>query len=112
MQHIYQQMIRLFEEDQLYLQPKLQLQEVAKMLEITSHILSQTINTITQQTFYHLVNGYRIEHFKKLLNDPAQKQYTILALGFESGFNSKASLNRIFKQYTGQTPREYQKTEA
>lgn len=111
MQRIHQQMLRLFDEDQLYLEPKLQLQEVATALDVTSHVLSQTINTITQQTFYHLVNGYRVEHLKKLLGDPAQKQYTILALGFDSGFNSKASLNRIFKQYTGQTPREYQKTQ-
>ena len=37
-----------------------------------------------------------------------QKRFTILALGLESGFNSKASLNRVFKEETGLSPREYQ----
>jgi len=41
--------------------------------------------------------------------DPTQKRYTILALGLESGFNSKASLNRVFKEATGISPSEYQK---
>ena len=110
MQPLYQALIQLLEEEQIYLEPKLQLLEVAQQLEVTTHILSQTINTQTQKTFYHLINGYRVTHLKKLLQDKTQEKFTILALGLESGFNSKASLNRIFKQHTGQTPREYQKT--
>jgi AraC-like DNA-binding protein len=46
---------------------------------------------------------------QKLLTDSGQTQFTILSLGFESGFNSKASLNRVFKEQTGLSPSEYQK---
>ncbi|OJJ22811.1 hypothetical protein BKI52_00225 [marine bacterium AO1-C] len=111
MQQLHQRLITLLEEERIYLEPKLQLQEVAQQLDVTTHVLSQTINTLSQKTFYHLINGYRVAHLKKMLQDKGQKQFTILALGLDSGFNSKASLNRIFKQYTGQTPREYQKTQ-
>jgi len=111
MQQLHQQLIVLLEQEQIYLEPKLQLQEVAQQLQVTTHVLSQTINSLSQKTFYHLINGYRVGHLQKLLQDEAQKQFTILALGLESGFNSKASLNRIFKQHTGQTPREYQKAQ-
>ena len=105
---IYQSLLQLFENRTLFLEPKLQLQEVADLLNITTHNLSQTINSITGKPFYDFVNGYRVKHLQKLLADPSKKKFTILALGMDSGFNSKASLNRIFKEETGLSPKEYQ----
>jgi AraC-like DNA-binding protein len=105
---IYQNLLQLFENRKLFLETKLQLQEVADALNVTTHNLSQTINSITGATFYDFVNGYRVKHLQKLLADSANKKFTILALGIDSGFNSKASLNRIFKAQTGLSPKEYQ----
>ena len=105
---IYRSLLQLFENRNLFLEPKLQLQEVADLLNITTHNLSQTINSITGKPFYNFVNGYRVNHLQKLLADPSKKKFTILALGMDSGFNSKASLNRIFKEETGLSPKEYQ----
>ena len=45
----------------------------------------------------------------KLISDPDNNKFTILALGLDSGFNSKATLNRIFKKQTGYSPMEYRK---
>lgn len=106
---IYQNLVKLFEDQKIYQEPKLQLSDVADALNITTHNLSQTINATTGKPFYDFVNSYRIKHLQKLLEDPAQQKFTILALGFESGFNSKASLNRVFRQETGLTPSEYLK---
>ena len=36
---------------------------------------------------------------------------TLLGLGLDAGFNSKASFNRIFKNQTGVTPSMYIKTQ-
>lgn len=105
---IYQNLLHLFENKKLFLETKLQLQEVADELNVSTHNLSQTINSITSKPFYDFVNAYRVRHLQQLLADPAMKRLTILALGMESGFNSKASLNRIFKAETGLTPKEYQ----
>lgn len=105
---IYRSLLQLFENRNLFLEPKLQLQEVADLLNITTHNLSQTINSTTGKPFYDFVNGYRVKHLQKLLADPSKKKFTILALGTDSGFNSKASLNRIFKEETGLSPKEYQ----
>ena len=111
MKALYKQLITLFEKEKLYEQAQLQIQDIADKLGVHSNKISQTINSIAQKPFYDFVNSYRVERFKALLTNPESKQYTILALGLESGFNSKSSMNRIFKQHTGQSPREYQKTQ-
>jgi AraC-like DNA-binding protein len=105
---IHQNLLHLFETKKVFLETKLQLQEVADSLNVTTHNLSQTINSITGKSFYDFVNGYRVKYLQKLLADPSMKKFTILALGMESGFNSKATLNRIFKAETGLSPKEYQ----
>lgn len=102
------QIDQLFEEELLYLNPELKVHDLAKKMEVTTHNISQTLNSKGGLTFYDYVNRYRVEHFKKLLTDPEKQNFTILGLGFDSGFNSKASMNRIFKQLAGLTPKEYQ----
>lgn len=110
MKQLYHQLEEVFNNEKLYTEPQLQIQDVANKLDVTVYKVSQTINTMAQKNFYDFVNGYRVEYLKQLLIDPGNKQYTILALGIESGFNSKSSLNRVFKQFSGMSPREYQKT--
>ncbi|MCA4898469.1 MAG: helix-turn-helix domain-containing protein [Bacteroidota bacterium] len=105
---IFQSLLSLFENQKVYLEPKLQLQEVADRLNVTTHHLSQTINSVSGKPFYDFVNSYRVKHLQNLLLDPTKRNLTILALGMDSGFNSKASLNRIFKDETGLSPKEYQ----
>jgi AraC-like DNA-binding protein len=104
---IFQNLTRLFEDKKIYRESKLQLSDVADALNVSTHNLSQTINATTGKPFYDFVNSYRIRHLQRLLEDPSQQKFTILAMGFESGFNSKASLNRVFRQETGLSPSEY-----
>jgi AraC-like DNA-binding protein len=106
---IHERLIEVFEKEKPFLEPQLQLQQVAQKLNVGTHALSQTINTIEKKTFYDFVNAYRIEHFKTLLVNPDNKKFSILGLGMDSGFNSKASMNRIFKELTGHSPSAYQK---
>ena len=37
------------------------------------------------------------------------EKLTLLGIAYESGFNSKTSFNRIFKEFTGQSPSSYLK---
>ena len=47
----------------------------------------------------------------ELLASNDRKEYTILKILYEVGFNSKSSFNTAFKKHTGLTPTEYrQKT--
>lgn len=109
MEGLYESIQTLFEAELIFQNPELKVQHLAQRLGVSNHNVSQTINQLAQQTFYEYVNSFRVAHFKELLVDPTKSQFTILALGLESGFNSKASLNRVFKQQTGITPREFQR---
>ncbi len=110
MDNIFKNLKTFFEEKELYKEPQLKIQTVAENLKISSHHLSQTINSKTEKPFYDFVNEYRVNKLKEKLISPTHQHYTILALGLECGFNSKASLNRIFKLHTEQSPSQYQKS--
>lgn len=107
---IYQKLIDLFETSKLYTQPQLKLSDVASKLNVPPHQLSTIINAQYGKPFYDFVATYRVNLLKDRLVQQENKQYTILSLGLDCGFNSKASLNRVFKEHTGLTPSRYQKS--
>ncbi|HZI54714.1 MAG TPA: helix-turn-helix domain-containing protein, partial [Chitinophagaceae bacterium] len=78
-----------------------------EILKIHPNTLSQVINSFENKTFYDYINGLRIEEFKTLVTDPGSRQFTLLSLAFECGFNSKTAFNRNFKKATGQSPSDY-----
>ncbi len=90
-----------------YLNPDFSLQMMVDDLGISRQKLSQVINTGQKKNFYKLINEYRIEEVKALLNHPKFQHYTVLGIALECGFNSKTSFNRIFKEETGLTPTAY-----
>lgn len=90
-----------------FLNPKLTLSELAKITEHNPRDLSRVINEQYKMNFYEFINSYRIGQFKKLVKEESHKNFTILSLALESGFNSKATFNSAFKKMTGQTPSEY-----
>ena len=57
-----------------------------------------------------LINEYRLEEVKKSLEDPKHQNYTVLAIAYDAGFNSKSTFNDYFKKSTGMTPSQYKKT--
>ncbi|MDX2362188.1 MAG: AraC family transcriptional regulator [Crocinitomicaceae bacterium] len=95
------------QEERPYLNGKLSLKETADYLEISVNHLSQVINEQMEVNFFDFINSYRVEEVKRLLADPEYKQYTLLAVAYDSGFNSKSSFNNIFKKFTGLTPTNY-----
>jgi AraC-like DNA-binding protein len=104
---IVERATQLMENEKVYLQTDLTLQNLADKLEVQSYLLSQAINERLQKNFYDLVNGYRVDEAKRLLLDPKSKNTKVLAVAFDSGFNSKTTFNTVFKKFTGLTPSEF-----
>ena len=106
-EEIVKKIILMMEQEKLYLETDLTLQQLADKLQVPNYQVSQAINDGMKKNFYDLVNGYRVEEAKRLLLDPKNKNFTILSMGFEAGFNSKTTFNTVFKKFTGLTPTEY-----
>jgi len=104
---LVKKIIALMEEEKLYQEAELTLQQVANKLAVPTYQVSQALNEGMMKSFYELVNNYRVEDAKRLLLDEKSRNYTILSIGFEAGFNSKTTFNTVFKKFTGQTPTEF-----
>lgn len=97
----------LMENEKPWLDCELTLGGMAEMLGLVEFELTQILNQKMKTNFYSLVNNYRVETVKEKLKDPENRQFTILAAAYESGFNSKSTFYRIFKEHTGQTPKQF-----
>ena len=78
-------------------------------LNIPAKDLSLLINHDLNQHFFDFVNGFRIRKAMEMLSDPDKKEFTVLEILYDVGFNSKSSFNTAFKKYTQLTPTEYRK---
>ena len=97
----------LMEDEHPYLDPDLDLSGLSDLLDKNPRQVSQTINQSFSKNFYEYVNHYRVEAFKKRMQDPGRKKLTLLGHALECGFKSKSTFNDVFKKATGKTPSQY-----
>ena len=98
---------QIMKDKELYKNPSLKLNDVAKELNIVGNRLSQLLNDNLGKSFSTFINDYRIEEAKRLLI--ANQDFTLEAIGYEAGFSSKSSFYSIFKKYTSTTPSNFKK---
>lgn len=94
-----------------YLNPDLNMSILAEQLKIPKHHLTEVLNKNIGKNFFQFVNEYRVEEVKKHLANP-KNRYSIEAIGYECGFNSKSTFFSVFKNITTQTPKEFQTTKS
>jgi putative ABC transport system permease protein len=92
-----------------YQDPELNLNSLAEKLDLTTHELSRIINMVLKKNFSDFINDYRVAEVARKMLDPAYDHITLLGIAFESGFNSKSTFNRAFRQMTGKSAAEYKK---
>ena len=95
----------LMEKEKIYLKSSIKLQDIADLLGVQPHYISQVINEQEQKHFSDYVNSYRIEEAKKILIE--KSYYKIIHVAYDTGFNNKASFNNAFKKLTGLSPSQY-----
>jgi AraC-like DNA-binding protein len=104
---ILKKLQELMETSKPYLDGELTLTKLAQMIAVTPHNLSEAMNTRLQQSFYELVNIYRVDEVKRRLQAGDAQRFSLLSIAYDSGFTSKTSFNTIFKKQTGMTPSQF-----
>lgn len=89
-------------QNKLYLDPELNLGQIAMKLNAKERAISQAINTINGRNVKDYLNMLRTEYACKLLCEDRHKP--IYEVMYESGFNTKGAFNLTFKKITGKTP--------
>ena len=105
--NLHQQLLTLMATEKPYLEPKLSLAQLADSLGVLPNHLSQIINQYEGKNFYDFINSYRVNEFIALAKKDTNKNFNLLGLAFEAGFNSKSSFNQVFKKIKGQTPSQF-----
>jgi AraC-like DNA-binding protein len=106
-EQIKQKLFDVMNFEKPFLDPKLNLNQLAEKIEISTHNLSEIINTKLKQNFYDFINSYRVEEAKKLITEDEEGKYNLLAHGFDAGFSSKSAYYSSFKKFTGMTPAQF-----
>ncbi|MEQ9425930.1 MAG: helix-turn-helix domain-containing protein [Cyclobacteriaceae bacterium] len=92
------------EKQHMYRHPELKLRTLEDELKITPKEISATLNHHFKKNFYEFVNSYRVNDAMRRLESAEFDHLTIEAIAYQSGFNSKASFHRIFKEHIGIAP--------
>jgi len=94
-------------ESKVFLNPDFNLKHLSEAISIPKHHLSQVFSEEMNKRFPEYLNHLRIEYALRLMADSHFVNRNILEIMYEAGFNSKSVFNKVFKNYTGMTPRDY-----
>lgn len=79
---------------------------LADKIGINKSYLQRIFKENTGKTIISYLNELRIKQAKKLL---ANKNFSVIDVAFEVGFNNRQNFAVAFKKYTGTTPTEYRR---
>ncbi len=108
-EEVMERLKELMNRQHIYTNSELKINDLATSLNMSVHQLSQVLNDNYDTSFNNYINQLRIEYSKKLIEEKAN-QFTLEAIGRESGFNSKTTFFTLFKKINGITPKEYKES--
>lgn len=98
---------QLMTEERLFALENLTLGQLAEELEITSHQLSELLNSKLGRSFNNFVNEYRIEEACRMLIEEPDR--SVVSIGVAVGFNSNSAFYKAFSSIKGISPAKYRK---
>lgn len=102
------QLRHLMEEEKIYRDESINLEKLAKEMDLSEHQLSEYLNLHQKRSFFHLVNHYRIREAKELFS--LHPERNILTIAYDVGFPSKSTFYDAFKREVGTSPSDYRKS--
>ena len=101
---------KVMAEQQLYLDPDFNLEDLSKALDVPKHHLYYCFNCILKTRFTQLRAQCRVQYAQQLIGQGETRDKTFEAIGLMSGFSSRSSFLNTFRDITGMTPRDFQRT--
>lgn len=95
----------LMRQDAVYQNSELDLTGLARQVGVSSHQLSELVNTRLGKNFPRFLREYRIEAAKAMLLE--EPDASVLSVGLSAGFTSQSSFYDAFREITGMTPGKY-----
>jgi AraC-like DNA-binding protein len=92
-----------------YLSHGFSLQELSSKTGINVPTLSALINREYRMNFNDFINQYRVAYFKELLLNEDYHRWTLEALAYKAGFNSRTTFIRAFTKFACCSPSQYLK---
>ena len=108
-EELYVRMEYLLNNEQIFKNSDLRLDDLASKMGSNRTYVSRLINNKTDYNFCEYINSHRIAHAKKLLSSEDVKQLSLEEIAMESGFSSLSSFYRIFVKMEEITPAKYRK---
>lgn len=100
--------LQLMEEEHLFRQPNLRVDDLTRLTQTNRNYIFRLFKEEYGCGFTEYINRRRIDYAQRLAR--LQPGLTQEQLAQQSGFTHSATFSRTFKQYTGMTFREWQKT--
>lgn len=106
LQPVFEQVLRIFSENNVIYNPDFNIEELSHMTGIHSRRISQAINTCTGKSFSSLLGEYRIAEACRQLTASGMRP-TIAAVAENVGYRSRTHFSSVFKSVTGMTTTEF-----
>lgn len=100
---------KLLEKDKIFINPDLRITDVAKLMGTNRTYVSRIVNEDLQTNFNDLINRYRVEYAKSIMEDTKNNYLTINDIASQSGFSTTSSFYRIFNNFEKISPGKFRK---
>lgn len=107
MQAIYERIIKVMEDEKLYLNTELDIQKLSDAVFSSRSVVSICINRITGKTFRQWLSEYRLNLFERLLRE--NPNTAIEDLVHRCGYKDQSTFRRQFKEKYGMTALRFRK---
>ncbi|NMD82229.1 helix-turn-helix transcriptional regulator [Klebsiella sp. DNRA6] len=103
----YQRVNTLVNEQNLYLNPDLTLNALARKTGVPARKISKAVNLVRGCNVSQWINGLRIDYAQQLLRNTTLPVTEVM---LEAGFATKSNFHREFLRISGITPTDYRRT--
>ena len=104
--HLYKDVLHTLDSQKVFLDPDISLIKLSSIIGTNTTYLSNAINKYFRCNFKTLINSYRVEYCKGILNSETAS-LSVKEMAKACGFASVSAFYASFKKVTGVSPLQY-----